>query len=173
MAKTVISDKPIVIPPRVREYQEWKKLEAEGIANIEASDPRARRLAGRPHKKNLAIVPRSQVGLWQMVAKRARDVFKGIEHMAFTSKNERIRLEALRILADKLLPNAKPTEGNSKHEPISVFINNQGFVPPNADSYASPDRSPERLSSFQGFSVAPEGEENDHSDKRDNKTSTP
>jgi len=161
-----VKDTPVKVPPKVKEYQEWKKLEAQGVVDMEPDDPRARRLAGRPHKKRILDVPKSNIAIRSKLYGKALEYIKRLEKFA-NSKNERIAFEATRYLFDKILPNAKPTEGDSKHAPISVFINNQGFVPPDADVNASPDRGTKRPAQIQGSRVAPKGEEDDDSDQRD------
>lgn len=153
MVATIVDDKPIVKPT----YWENEEL-------------KPRRLAGRPHKKNLLQAPRSQLVIYNRLAKQAYVYIKELEGLA-RSKNERIKLEALKVLIDKILPNAKVAELASKHAPISVFINNQGFVPPDGDAYATSGGSLERPTQIQGVSVASEGEENIDSDKRDSETS--
>jgi hypothetical protein len=81
------------------------------------------------------------------------------------SKNERISLEAAKAIMDKLLPNAKVDELGSKHAPISVFISNQGFIPPNPDIDATSTGSFKRLTPLQSPGVAPQGKKDDHSHK--------
>ena len=134
------------------------------------------RVAGRPAKKILEAPSRSQLAIYQKIALRAYELIE--KAFALTeSKNERIRLEAVKLLLEKLLPNPKVEELGGKHSPISVFINNQGFIPPNPDVIPTDGQtltpsagSLKRLTPIQGSNLAPAGKEDNHSDLRGSQT---
>jgi len=153
MAKTIIPDTQIKKPT----YWEGGEL-------------KPMRLAGRPAKRKLETTPRSQLVIYNQISKRSQELVVKLFKMS-ESKNERIKLEAIKILLDKILPNKKAEEFGKQHSPISVFINNQGFVPPDPD-VAAPMGGVERPTQIQGARMAPKGEEDFNGDNGDSKAST-
>lgn len=160
MGQFFVSDKPIVKP-----------------ASWHEGETKPARVAGRP--RSLSQLKNATKSQFTVYARISRNIYKHIEELEklALSKNERIRLEAIKILLDKVLPNKKVEEYGAKHAPITVLINNQGFVPPNPDIVPEdgditppPDRGFGRPAQIQGAGVAPEGKEDDNGGERDSKT---
>lgn len=119
---------------------------------------------GRPKRKILLGGPgtKSSLAIRNAIIADRLKIIGELKELAFHSKNEKTKLEALNTLLDKILPNARENSDFAPNRGITVKLIPGGYIPPTRINGTPVGGNP-RPPQIQSARLASKGKENVYS----------